>query len=327
MAFPLQIWATDWVNVTFPLLSRLRSRANSVSSSHSRWRNCYLNCVCESKEFQTHTKRGIKIKIKRRREMGRRWGLVVVVVAVLGVVMMRTPLGNQLGWDRSKHSALMKWLSDMTDRLGYWAIPAYVGVHTLTLALCLPYAVFFEAGASVLFGFLPALLCVFSAKILGASLSFWIGRLIFRSSSSAAKWTQRNKYFHLLSKGVERDGWRFVLLARFSPVPSYVINYALAATEVSFLVDFLLPTAIGCLPMILQNTSIGSLASTAVASASGSQRSQIWSYVFPLLGILSSILISLRIKKYSTGITASENSTSEDMHGITNDVDSTKKLS
>ncbi|CAI9756395.1 unnamed protein product [Fraxinus pennsylvanica] len=257
--------------------------------------------------------------------MGRIWGLVVVVVAVVGVVMMRTQLGNQLGWDRSKHSALMQWLRDMTDRLGCWAIPAYVGVHTLTLALCLPYAVFFEAVASVLFGFLPALLCVFSAKILGASLSFWIGRLVFRSSSSAVKWTQRNKYFHVLSKGVERDGWRFVLLARFSPLPSYVINYALAATEVSFLVDFLLPTAIGCLPMILQNTSIGSLASTTVASVSGSP--QIWSYVFPLLGFFSSILISLRVKKYSAGFTVSETSTSEDIQGITSDVDSTQKLS
>lgn len=106
----------------------------------------------------------------------------------------------------------------------------------------------------------------------------------------------------MLSRGVERDGWKFVLLARFSPVPSYVINYALAATNVGFLVDFLLPTVIGCMPMILQNTSIGSLASAAVGSASGSQKSQVWSYVFPLLGISSSILISLRIKKYSSDI-------------------------
>lgn len=129
-------------------------------------------------------------------------------------------------------------------------------------------------------------------------------RLVFRSSGSAAQWVQKNKYFHILSRGVERDGWRFVLLARFSPVPSYVINYALAATSVGFVVDFLLPTVIGCLPMILQNTSIGSLASAAVGSASGSQKSQVWSYVFPLLGISSSILISLRIKKYSSDITA-----------------------
>lgn len=132
-------------------------------------------------------------------------------------------------------------------------------------------------------------------------------RLVFRSSSSAKDWVQGNKYFHLLSHGVERDGWRFVLLARFSPIPSYVINYALAATKVRFVVDFLLPTVLGCLPMILQNTSIGSLAG-AVASASGSEKSKIWSYIFPLLGISSSILISLKIKKYSTDITFAESS-------------------
>ncbi|KAK4402551.1 hypothetical protein Sango_0995800 [Sesamum angolense] len=255
---------------------------------------------------------------------GSRWAATVAVVALAGAVIMRNQLGKQLGWDKGKNSDVMQWLRGMSDRLGFWAIPAYVAVHTVTLALCLPYAVFFEAGASLLFGFLPALLCVFSAKEM-ITYNFYlnlrfrtytnsyrefkvIGRLVFRSSGSAAQWVQKNKYFHLLSRGVERDGWKFVLLARFSPVPSYVINYALAATNVGFLVDFLLPTVVGCLPMILQNTSIGSLASAAVASASGSQRSQVWSYVFPLLGISSSILISLRIKKYSTDLASSDDS-------------------
>lgn len=114
----------------------------------------------------------------------------------------------------------------------------------------------------------------------------------------------------MLSRGVEKDGWKFVLLARFSPIPSYVINYALAATNVRFFKDFLFPTIIGCLPMILQNTSIGSLAGAAVASASGSsQKSQIWSYLFPSLGIASSVLISMRIKKYSADILVDDSST------------------
>jgi uncharacterized membrane protein YdjX (TVP38/TMEM64 family) len=141
------------------------------------------------------------------------------------------------------------------------------------------------------------------------------------------EWAQRNKYFHLLSKGVERDGWKFVLLARFSPIPSYVINYALAATKVGFIVDFLLPTIIGCLPMILQNTSIGSLAGAAVASASGSQKSQVWSYLFPVIGIASSFLISLRIRKYSADISAAEASTSEHVHDCNKDIDSSQTLS
>ncbi|MQM05600.1 hypothetical protein Taro_038412, partial [Colocasia esculenta] len=70
------------------------------------------------------------------------------------------------------------------------------------------------------------------------------------------EWVHRNKYFHLLVRGVERDGWKFVLLA--------------------------------------------SLAGAAVASTTGSKRSHLSSYLFPTFGIASSILISLRIKKYSS---------------------------
>lgn len=145
-----------------------------------------------------------------------------------------------------------------------------------------------------------------------AVLILYFPRFVFRSSSSAIGWAQNNKYFHILSRGVERDGWKFVLLARFSPIPSYVINYALAATKVRFFLDFLLPTAIGCLPMILQNTSIGSLAGAAVSSGSGSKASNLRSYIFPLLGILASILISLRVKKYSKDISVAETVPSED---------------
>ncbi|XP_058195482.1 uncharacterized protein LOC131311880 [Rhododendron vialii] len=254
--------------------------------------------------------------------MGKGSLIAVAVVAIIGALIAAASKRRE--WDKE---AALEWSRQMSDRLGIWAIPAYVGLHTLTLALCLPYAVFFEAGASLLFGFFPAVLCVFSAKLLGASLSFWIGRFVFRSSSSAMEWAHRNKYFHVLSKGVEQDGWRFVLLARFSPIPSYIINYALAATGVGFIVDFLLPTVIGCLPMILQNTAIGSLAGAAVASASGSKKSKVWSYLFPLLGILSSILISLRVKKYASTISVALASPSEDMKACNSTVDPSKMLS
>ncbi|KAJ4720372.1 TVP38/TMEM64 family membrane protein [Melia azedarach] len=248
-----------------------------------------------------------------------KWWKIGVVVAVIGIVR---ELSKQYGWDKD---AGIKVLGEWSDRLGVWAMPVFIGVHTLTLALCLPYAVFFEAASSLLFGFFPAVLCVFLAKLLGASLSFWIGRLVFKSSSSAMEWAQRNKYFHVLSRGVEKDGWKFVLLARFSPMPSYVINYALAATKVGFILDFLLPTVIGCLPMILQNTSIGSLAGAAVASASGSQKSKVWSYLLPLLGIVSSILISLRIKKYTTDLSVADSPSSGNVHDLTTNVTDSSK--
>lgn len=103
--------------------------------------------------------------------MGKKWWTIGVAVAIIGTLR---EVSKQYGWwDKD---ALIKVFAELRDRLGVWAIPLYVAIHTLTLALCLPYAVFFEAAASMLFGFLPALLCVFTAKLLGASLSFWIGR-------------------------------------------------------------------------------------------------------------------------------------------------------
>lgn len=106
--------------------------------------------------------------------MGKRWWTIGLVVGIMGIGRELTKL---YGWDKD---ALLKVFGELSDRLGVWAIPLYVAIHTLTLALCLPYAIFFEAAASLLFGFFPAVLCVFAAKLLGASLSFWIGRYFFR---------------------------------------------------------------------------------------------------------------------------------------------------
>ncbi|KAJ3671783.1 hypothetical protein LUZ60_007862 [Juncus effusus] len=225
--------------------------------------------------------------------------LLIVIISLL------FSLGSKYGY--LDKDALLAGFEKLKERLGVWAVPAYVAAHTLTLALCLPSAVFFEAGAGLLFGFLPGVLCVFAAKVLGASVSFWIGRLVFKSSKLATDWIQHNKYFNVLLKGVSKDGWKFVLLARFSPIPSYIINYGLAATQVSFLLDFLLPTIIGCLPMILQNASIGSLAGAAFEGPdANSEKSGVSKYIFPLMGIGSSVLISLRVRKYSSGFVVGE---------------------
>ncbi|KAJ0740530.1 hypothetical protein HanOQP8_Chr06g0217821 [Helianthus annuus] len=99
--------------------------------------------------------------------------LFTAAAAVVLLTLIKINGSSSSAWDKE---ALVELFKRMSDRLGNWAIPVYVAIHTVSLALCLPYAVFFEAGASLLFGFFPALLCVFSAKVLGASLSFWIGR-------------------------------------------------------------------------------------------------------------------------------------------------------
>ncbi|GJN04698.1 hypothetical protein PR202_ga22265 [Eleusine coracana subsp. coracana] len=133
--------------------------------------------------------------------------------AAFAVAALAVTAGRRYGWDRESALAAFR---QARDALGPWAAPAYVAAHALTLALCPPYAIFFEGAAALIFGFLPGVACVFSAKVLGASLSFWIGRAIFRYFTSAMEWLQKNKYFHVVVKGVERDGWKFVLYPAFS---------------------------------------------------------------------------------------------------------------
>ncbi|RWW72617.1 hypothetical protein BHE74_00019611 [Ensete ventricosum] len=75
----------------------------------------------------------------------------------------------------------------LAERLGMWAIPSYVVAHAVALAVCLPNAVFFEVSASLLYGFLTAVVSVFSAKVLGASLSScWIGRSVVSTTFACA---------------------------------------------------------------------------------------------------------------------------------------------
>nr|PNR34602.1 hypothetical protein PHYPA_024419 [Physcomitrium patens] len=223
-------------------------------------------------------------------------GLVGLLATTGGLYVA---INNAYGGDKR---AMMDKLHVLADGLGPSAMPVFICVHTIAIALCFPYAIIFEAAASFLFGFLRGILCVFCAKVMGAALAFWLGRALFRSFSWANNTVKKNKYFNVLNKGVARDGWKFVLLARFSPVPSYIINYGLAATDVDFFVDFLLPTVAGGLPMIIQNTSIGSFTSAATqlgADGAGAKPGML-SYVLPAIGIISSIMITWRIKKYAT---------------------------
>lgn len=224
-----------------------------------------------------------------------RSGQLIIFAFIGAVVAVYILFSHVFGGDKE---AILEGFRALSERLGKWTMPLYVAVHAILIAFCLPYAIVFEAGAAYLFGFSRGVLCVFSAKILSGSLSFWIGRVLFRSSSWARSWIQSNKLFRVISEGVAQDGWKFVLLARFSPIPSYIINYALAATDVRYAIDFLLPSMLGCVPMILQNTSIGRLTSVATHR----EKTGIMAYLFPLIALTSSGLITWRIKKYTSNI-------------------------
>jgi uncharacterized membrane protein YdjX (TVP38/TMEM64 family) len=101
-----------------------------------------------------------------------RIGLLSLLILTAAVYFVIT---KAYGGDRK---AMVEGFRYSAERLGLWAMPVFVLVHTVAIALCFPYAIVFEAAASFLFGFLNGVMCVFAAKVMGASLAFWLGRSV-----------------------------------------------------------------------------------------------------------------------------------------------------
>ncbi|KAK1408545.1 hypothetical protein QVD17_40412 [Tagetes erecta] len=73
---------------------------------------------------------------------GRKLLFSLAAAVVLIIILTVLKIDSSSSWNKE---AVVEFFTHMSDRLGNWAIPVYVAVHTISLALCLPYAVFFEA--------------------------------------------------------------------------------------------------------------------------------------------------------------------------------------
>lgn len=162
-------------------------------------------------------------------------------------------------------------------------------------------------GTLVTFGF-PAVLCstvgglvfgrfygtffnLFGASM-GASGAFWIARLIARDfivkKFGGAKW------FDTFSRGIDKDGFYYMLFVRFMPVfPFNGTNYASGLTNIRYR-HFLLATMIGMLPydFALTNTVV----ELGEAAANDFRISPGLMAALTLLACVS--LAPIRIKKY-----------------------------
>ncbi len=165
-------------------------------------------------------------------------------------------------------------------------------------------------GTLVTFGF-PAVLCstvgglvfgrfygtcinLFGASM-GASGAFWIARLIARDfiaeRFAGAKW------FETFSKGIEKDGFYYMLFVRFMPIfPFNGTNYASGLTNIRYR-HFLLATMIGMLPYDFTLTN--AVVEVGEAAANGFKMSPGLIAALCLLAFVS--LAPIRIKKYIEG--------------------------
>ena len=100
----------------------------------------------------------------------------------------------------------------------------YVVVTAFALPISLPKTLL----AGALFGFWPGLILVSFASSIGSTFCFLFSRFALRA------YVQKrfNNYLEKINKGIEEDGWLYLLFLRLSPVfPFFIINLVFGLTK------------------------------------------------------------------------------------------------
>jgi uncharacterized membrane protein YdjX (TVP38/TMEM64 family) len=168
---------------------------------------------------------------------------------IVGVWLLSAAAGALLLWQGLFSAAELERL---VERCGVWAPASYLALYLVAPVLLLPGAPLAIAGGA-LFGPLEGATYALFGATGGAALAFSVARRLARP------WVEQRVGGQLarIQAGVEAAGWRFVLLARASPlVPYNLLNYALGLTRIG-LVPYTLATAAGIVPVLAGYALLG----------------------------------------------------------------------
>ncbi|KAI7841423.1 hypothetical protein COHA_004818 [Chlorella ohadii] len=179
-------------------------------------------------------------------------------VVILGIIITLIVLGFGFFGD------LLTWFQRHNGWAG-WGI--FVGMYTAMVALFLP-GVVLILGAGFVFGFWRGLLAVWAGGAVGQALAFLLARYLFRGwveNTLKTKW----KRWDIIDKAIEHDGWKLVLIMRFSPIIPYnLLNIAMATTSIPFW-QFTVVSAVGIIYECAVFAYFGSMADNIHAIVKG----------------------------------------------------------
>ena len=114
-------------------------------------------------------------------------------------------------------------------------------LYVIVTAFALPISLLKTLLAGALFGFWPGLILVSFASSIGSSFCFLFSRYALRNYTQA----KFSKYLEKVNKGIETDGWLYLLFLRLSPIfPFFIINLVFGLTKMRAL-EFYLVSQVG----------------------------------------------------------------------------------
>lgn len=193
-----------------------------------------------------------------------------------------------LGWFIGDYLAELRlWV----ERLGSWGVLLFVFAYvfwTLTTITSIPLMTL----AGLLFGeWMGAAWSLVGATI-GASATFWIGRVAARRR--VVIWRQRYQRVGRLMDLVERHPYTAVLLVRALAVfPLTLLNYGFGTTKIRF-ARYLAISILMTLPGVALYTGVGNIIGLRVVGESVSAWNVVWVVVFGLISLGVAIAIKRR---------------------------------
>lgn len=161
-----------------------------------------------------------------------RLGLIVALVLAGVVLQIEVGLPSQ------------PELRSTLDRLGPWAVPAFVALYVAVCLLPAGPTALLTIAAGALFGLPTALGVVFVGAVLGSALAFEVGRWL---GHDVARQVSGDRV-RSLDDRVRDKGFATVLVARLVPLlPFTTLNYVFGITSVRR-PSYLAGTALGILP-------------------------------------------------------------------------------
>lgn len=188
----------------------------------------------------------------RKKNAGKLVGVAVALLLAL-VVARITGLSEYIGLDS------LNRLRDWIDGFGVVAPVVFIAVYAVATVAFVP-GTPLSLLAGLAFGAVWGTLWTVIGATLGATLAFLIGRYATRGLVEA--WAADNPRIRTLDRGVEKHGWRMLLVTRLVPLfPFNLQNYAYGLTRIG-VGTYVLLTGICMVPGVLVYTLAGgSLAS------------------------------------------------------------------
>lgn len=146
--------------------------------------------------------------------------ILAAFILVAVYVVRYTPVKEFLTVDK---------LKQFLDTLGLWAPLIFILIYTLGICLFVPGTILTALGAAI-FGPYRGFVYVLAGAILGATVTFFIGRYLGREFAASIIGDRLKRY----DEAIERNGFATVLYLRLIYFPFTAMDFGMGLTRVRF---------------------------------------------------------------------------------------------